>query len=67
MPTYDFECPKCKHTVEIQKSIHDETLPLCCEDKCDGNIEMVQIISKSSFHLKGLGWSAEGYSKTGID
>jgi hypothetical protein len=46
--------------------MHDETTPLCCEDTC-GGLPMVQQISLSSFHLKGLGWSAEGYSKTGID
>ncbi len=66
MPRYEFRCPKCGHLVEIQRSIHDESQPLCCEDTC-GGIQMVQQISLSSFHLKGLGWSAEGYSKTGID
>jgi putative FmdB family regulatory protein len=66
VPTYEFRCPKCAKEVEIQKSMSDESVPLCCEENC-GNIEMVQIISKSSFHLKGLGWAAEGYSKTGVD
>ncbi len=66
MPRYDFRCEKCGHEIEISKSIKDDSIPLCCEDGCDG-IEMVQQISLSNFHLKGLGWSAEGYSKTGID
>ncbi len=66
MPVYEFCCPKCKKVIELQKSIHDESRPLCCEPDC-GDIEMEQIISRSSFHLKGLGWAAEGYSKTGID
>lgn len=66
MPTYEFECPKCKDVVELQKSMSDETVPLCCKDGCDA-IDMVQIISRSAFHLKGLGWAAEGYSKTGVD
>ena len=66
MPTYEFRCPKCGHQIELQRSIRDETVPLCCEDAC-GGLPMVQQISLSSFHLKGLGWSAEGYSKTGID
>lgn len=57
---------KCKAVIELTKSIKDDTLPLCCNEDC-GGIEMPQIISKSGFHLKGLGWSAEGYSKTGID
>ena len=46
--------------------MNDETIPLCCEDDCNAT-PMVQQISLSSFHLKGLGWAAEGYSKTGID
>ena len=66
MARYDFECPKCRKLIEIEKSVHDESVPLCCESGC-GDIEMVQIISMSTFHLKGLGWAAEGYSKTGVD
>jgi putative FmdB family regulatory protein len=66
MPRYDFECPKCGHCVEIEKSIKDETAPLCCEESCNG-IEMRQLISKSSFQLKGLGWAAQGYSKAGVE
>lgn len=66
MPTYEFQCPKCKKVVELTRSIKDETPVLCCEPDC-GDIQMDQLISKSAFHLKGLGWSAEGYSKTGVD
>lgn len=67
MPRYEYECPKCKSRVELQKSMSDESLPFCFEGGCDGQQEMERLISASSFHLKGLGWSAEGYSKTGID
>ncbi len=66
MPFYEFECPKCHDLIELMKSIRDETLPLCCAEGC-GGIQMEQIISRSGFHLKGLGWAAEGYSKTGVD
>jgi hypothetical protein len=37
------------------------------EAGCDGQQEMEQIISKSSFALKGMGWASEGYSKSGVD
>ena len=66
MPTYEYMCQKCKHRIEIVKSITDESVPLCCESSCAA-APMEQQISLSSFHLKGLGWSAEGYSKTGAD
>lgn len=66
MPRYDFSCPKCKRVVELQRSIKDETLPLCCEEGC-GGIEMEQIISKTAFSLKGGGWAATGYSKVMVD
>ena len=67
MPIHVFECQKCKNKVELMRSIKDETCPVCCADGCDGNIEMLQIIVGGTFHLKGLGWAAEGYSKLGID
>lgn len=67
MPRYDFFCQKCGHEVEVTKSIHDDTKPMCCEPGCDGHQEMEQLIRGTSFALKGLGWAAEGYSKTGID
>ena len=67
MARYEFQCPKCEAIVELTKSIHDDSLPLCCAEGCDVNVVMERIISASTFHLKGLGWSAEGYSKTGID
>ena len=66
MPRYEFECPKCKRVIELERSIKDETVPLCCEDSC-GGIEMIQLISRSSFSLKGTGWAAQGYSKSGVD
>ena len=65
MPTYEFRCPKCRKVIELQRSIRDETSPLCMEPGCDGQQEMEQIISKTSFSLKGMGWASDGYSKSG--
>ena len=67
MPTYEFECVKCHKVIELQRSIKDESTPKCFEDGCDGQQEMEQIISKSAFTLKGMGWASDGYSKTGVD
>ncbi len=67
MPTYEFRCPKCRKVIELQKSMNDESCPLCVEPGCDGQQEMEQLISKSNFALKGMGWASDGYSKTGVD
>lgn len=60
MPSYRFECPKCRREVELNRSIKDESVPLCCGEDC-GPIEMQQIIEKSSFILNGKGWFKDGY------
>lgn len=68
IPTYEFQCLKCRKVIELQRSIKDESsAPLCMEPGCDGQQEMEQLISKSAFSLKGSGWASDGYSKTGVD
>ncbi len=34
MPTYEYECQKCKKTFEIFKSMKDEPLKICPKEKC---------------------------------
>lgn len=34
MPTYEYECEKCKKTFEIFQSMKDASLSTCPEDKC---------------------------------
>lgn len=60
MPNYEWECQKCHQVLELFQSISDKNVPLCCNDEC-GGIEMVRIISKTSFQLKGSGWAKDGY------
>jgi len=67
VPTYEFRCIKCRKVIELQRSIKDETTPMCVEEGCDGQQEMEQLISKSSFALKVMGWASDGYSKSGAD
>lgn len=59
MPIYEYECPKCKNTFEVLKRITDDSLELCkiCR------VNMVKIISQSTFHLKGFGWARDGYDR----
>jgi putative FmdB family regulatory protein len=34
MPTYDYQCDKCKKTFEIFQSMKDDTLKTCPKDHC---------------------------------
>ena len=34
MPTYEYECDKCKKTFEIFQSMKDDALKTCPKDKC---------------------------------
>ena len=59
-PLYEYACPKCKKVVEIQQKISDRHVaPMCCEEGC--SIDMELVVSKSSFALKGSGWAKDGY------
>jgi len=56
MPTYEYECLKCKEKFEATQSIHDEPLK---EHDCGGEVR--RLISLTSFHLKGTGWYKTDY------
>jgi putative FmdB family regulatory protein len=34
MPTYEYECEKCKKTFDLFQSMKDETVKTCPRDKC---------------------------------
>ena len=60
MPTYDYQCFACDYVFEEVQKITEDAItkcPKCAEDK------VKRLVSKSSFHLKGGGWYASGYSK----
>lgn len=61
MPIYEYECPKCKKTIELLRLSESDTAPLCNSESC-GPIEMNKVISLGTFHLKGQGWYKDGYS-----
>jgi putative FmdB family regulatory protein len=65
MPVYEYQCPQCKSTIEINQSIKDMPLTkypchICWVD--DVTSFMRRIISRSSFVLKGGGWYKDQYS-----
>jgi putative FmdB family regulatory protein len=59
MPLYEYECTKCGEIEEAIQKFSDPPLTTC--PHCSGKLN--KLISQSSFHLKGTGWYATGYSK----
>ena len=53
MPMYEFECISCSMRVEMQRSVHDESEPLCC------GVSMRQIYGSIGAIFKGTGWGKD--------
>lgn len=65
MPTYVYECPNCKSTLELARQVKDRDYPVrcsCVHDKMTQPL-MKRIIAPTNFILKGNGWAKDGYSK----
>jgi putative FmdB family regulatory protein len=60
MPIYEYRCEKCGDFEEMQR-ITDPPLARC--PKCKGKVR--RLISSTSFQLKGSGWYATDYGRTG--
>lgn len=65
MPTYDYECEKCKHRFEKFQPISDKPIKKC--PKCSGKIRRL-IGAGAGFLFKGSGfyqtdYRSEGYKK----
>jgi putative FmdB family regulatory protein len=58
MPIYEYECRQCGNIEEAIQKFSDKPLTIC--KHCSGNLS--KLVSQSSFHLKGAGWFADGYS-----
>ncbi len=66
MPTYPYRCDYCGE-FEVDQRITDEPLERCpnligphLRKRCKEPV--VRMIAKTSFRLKGGGWSGSGYS-----
>ena len=59
MPIYEYKCEDCGTVTELLQKMSDKPLKKC--PKCAGNV--VKIISRSSFQLKGSGWYVSDYGK----
>jgi len=73
MPTYEYECAKCKKSFEIVQSMKDDALKTCPKDKCrmrtwgKGKVKRA-IGAGAGLIFKGSGfyitdYRSEGYKK----
>ncbi|HZP40471.1 MAG TPA: zinc ribbon domain-containing protein [Candidatus Binatia bacterium] len=60
MPIYEYRCEKCGDFEEMQR-ITDPPLARC--PRCRGKVR--RLISNTSFQLKGTGWYATDYARSG--
>jgi putative FmdB family regulatory protein len=61
MPIYEYQCSKCGSVFEVMQKFSDA--PLKKHEKCGGKVS--KLISKSGFQLKGGGWYATDYARSG--
>jgi putative FmdB family regulatory protein len=57
MPTYEYECLKCRRVFEIRQRISEAALTVC--DVCGGEVR--RLLSAAPFILKGAGWYVTDY------
>ena len=61
MPLYEYECGACGHRFEIIQKFSDQPITEC--PTCRGALRKLQ--SAPAFQLKGTGWYATDYPKSG--
>ena len=61
MPLYEYLCEKCGSKFELIEKFSAE--PKTVHEGCGGSVH--RLISAPAFHLKGSGWYATDYAKSG--
>jgi len=56
MPTYEYECLTCRHTLEIDQKITEQPIKKCPECK---KHTLQRVIGGLGFRLKGYGWTGK--------
>jgi putative FmdB family regulatory protein len=59
MPIYEYQCAKCKKTIEVIQKFSDK--PLKKHAGCGGTL--TKLISASGFQFKGTGWYVTDYAR----
>ncbi len=70
MPTYEYQCEKCKKTFDVYQSMKDKTLETCPEDLCRqkkwGHGRVKRLLgSGAGFLFKGSGFYITDYRSEG--
>ena len=53
MPSYEYACFECNMKLTLTRSIHEETMPMCC------GVAMRQVYYAPSVEFKGDGWAGK--------
>ena len=61
MPLYEYLCQNCGHQFERIQKFSDAPIAEC--PKCGGPVQ--KLVSSPAFHLKGTGWYATDYARSG--
>jgi putative FmdB family regulatory protein len=61
MPLYEYQCSKCDKIFEVRQKFSDP--PVTVHEGCGGSV--VRLLSAPAFQLKGSGWYATDYPKSG--
>jgi len=61
MPLYEYKCSKCDKIFEVRQKFSDP--PVTMHEECGGTVE--RMLSAPAFQLKGSGWYATDYAKSG--
>ena len=61
MPLYEYQCQRCQKRFERIQKFSDPLVRECPD--CGGPVE--KLVSAPAFHLKGSGWYATDYKKSG--
>jgi len=63
MQLYEYQCSKCDKIFEVIEKFSDA--PLTVHEGCGGQV--VRLLSAPAFQLKGSGWYATDYPKSGSE
>ncbi len=64
MPTYEYECQKCRKIFDVFQKMTDAPLSTCLDKECDGTVRRL-IGTGAGFIFKGPGFYATDYRSKG--